>query len=946
MLYFCTITTSKGWLFVKFSLSIKSAWYGLILLVVFFPFVILLSWGGLVFHDILLERSLQQEQVVQDMIHRNVQQEVLRLTTMLENKSDPMAYTLSHEQDEVLLNELIKKVLSREPSIHALLLINPDGDLIAGREHYNVGKPDMADIMRHWNITSPAYETKLAIPMQGKVYIGSTDHHSEGVFFSIAVPVGSIEKPLGILLAEIDANAMWSVIRNYIKRDALTSYIVNANGRVLIISEDSRFHVTDDVSMLPLVNAAINNRIWSTKQSYKGIQGKSVFGSSLLIENLGWTIVTEIEQETILLPIRELLLKLVAAGAVVVVIFLILGMHLVKRVVIAIQRISNDFSRIAKQDFSPSKISSPLKELDNMVDGFNRMVKEIARRQQSLNQAAIVFDSTSEGIIITDARGRIESVNSAFSDITGYREDELIGKNPSLLQSGQHDESFYQEMWQSIEKTGQWRGEIQNRRKNGEIYTELLSINSFKDDHNVVIQYVGVITDISSIKQTEHKLEYLAHHDPLTDLPNRLLCNARLEHELQVAQRHGELVAVMFLDLDLFKNINDSLGHALGDKLLKKVAVRIKQAIRNEDTVSRLGGDEFVLIIGSLKSKLDATQFSKNILELFTEPFVIDEHEVFAGASIGISVFPIDGRDAETLLKNSDAAMYRAKSEGRNNYQFYTPDLTSNACERLSMETYLRHALENNELILHYQPQYSLKSGQILAVEALLRWQHPEHGLIYPDKFISVAEETGLIVPIGEWVLETACSQLAKWKNSDCMPLRMAVNLSARQFWNPGLAKAVQEILKNTGVQPSELDLELTESIIMHDTRITDDALNTFHDMGVELSIDDFGTGYSSLSYLKRFPIDRLKIDRSFVRDITTDKNDADMIKSIIALGHCMGLKVLAEGVETEEQLNYLKEHGCDEVQGYYYSRPVTAEGIEAFCKKIIGGSNTNIAVK
>ncbi|MCK5002072.1 MAG: EAL domain-containing protein [Gammaproteobacteria bacterium] len=914
---------------MRFSLSIKEAWYGLILLVVLIPFVVLLGWGGLVFHDILLERSLQQEQVVQEMVHRSVQQEVLRLTTMLENKSDPMAYTLSHEQDEALLNELLKKVLSRESSIHALLLLKPDGGLIAGREFYNTDKTDIIDIKKHWDFTSPAHKAKLAIPMQGKVYIGSTEHHLEGVFFSIAVPVGSIEKPLGVLLAEMDANIMWSTIKHNADRDAFISYIVDANGRVLVSPKDSHLRVTDDASMLPLVNSVINNQLWQTKQSYTGIRGKKVFGSSLLIENLGWTVVTEIEQETILQPIRELLFKLAAAGTVVVILFLILGMHLVKRVVIAIQRISNDFSRIENQDFTPSRISSSLEELDGMVNGFNRMVKEIARRQQSLNQAAIVFDNTSEGIIITDAKGYIESVNSAFSDITGYRESELIGRNPSLLQSGLHDECFYQEMWQSIEKNGQWQGEIQNRRKNGEIYTELLSINSFRDDDDAVIQYVGVITDISSIKQTEHKLEYLAHHDPLTDLPNRLLCNARLEHELQVAQRHDELVAVMFIDLDMFKNINDSLGHALGDKLLKKVAARISKTIRNEDTVSRLGGDEFVLIIGSLKSKLDAAQFSENILELFKESFVIDEHEVFIGASIGISVFPQDGRDTETLLKNSDAAMYRAKKEGRNNCQFYTPDLTSNACERLSMETYLRHALENNELVLHYQPQYSFESGQIIAVEALLRWQHPEHGLIYPDKFISVAEETGLIVPIGEWVLETACKQLIKWKNSDCMPLRMAVNLSARQFWNPGLATVVQEVLKNTGVQPCDLDLELTESIIMHDTKITEDALNTFHEMGVELSIDDFGTGYSSLSYLKRFPIDRLKIDRSFVRDITTDKNDADMINSIIALGHCMGLKVLAEGVETEEQLNYLKEHGCDEVQGYYYSRPVAAEEIE-----------------
>ncbi|MDH5765909.1 MAG: EAL domain-containing protein, partial [Gammaproteobacteria bacterium] len=622
-------------------------------------------------------------------------------------------------------------------------------------------------------------------------------------------------------------------------------------------------------------------------------------------------------------------INMITTASLLIIFFLGLGMLLVNRVVRAIKLISNDFERIGNQDFKPSTITSPFSELSNMVKGFNRMIQEIARKQQCLNQAQIVFDNTSEGVIITDANARIVSVNNAFTNITGYSENEVIGQNPSMLQSRSHDKEFYKNMWQSINTTGCWRGEVLNRRKNGERYTELLSINSFKDEQGNVIQYVGVITDISSIKDTEHKLKHLAHHDPLTGLPNRLLCNARLEHELQLARRQNHMVVVMFIDLDMFKTINDSLGHILGDELLRKVTERISQYIRDEDTIARLGGDEFVLILGSINNRVDATNFAKNLLSLFSSSFNISGHEVFISASVGIALYPDHGNNVDSLLRNADAAMYRAKAEGRNNFQYYTVDLTNKAFERMSQETYLRHALNNNELILHYQPQYSLKTGKMIAVEALIRWLHPELGLVYPDKFISVAEETGLIVPIGEWIIETACRQLNLWGKSAHPSLRMAINLSARQFWKPGLTHVIKNALDNNHLDADRLDLEMTESVIMRDTDITIDTLNCLHSMGVELSIDDFGTGYSSLSYLKRFPINRLKIDRSFVSDITTDKNDADMIHSIIALGHCMKLKVLAEGVETKEQLTFLKQYGCDEVQGYYYSRPLPADELE-----------------
>ena len=913
-------------------MSIKNVWYGLILLVVVIPFIILLIWGGMVFHNTLLEKSLYSEKIHQDLMQRSVIQEVTRLATMLENKSDPIAYTLTHKRDEVLLFELLKKVISREPSIHVLLLISPDGKIITGRETYDTGKPSIEALKKHWNGVYGSTE-QLSMPLQGKIFVGATKFHSEGVFFRISVPVGNVEQPTAVLLAEIDARIMWRDIKRYISVEETATYVVDDMGRLLIEPEHSQMMVSDDLSDMPLVMAIKEGRQWSLKRNYVNYEGKSVFGSTVNVETLGWHIISEIEQSNILEPIRDLIFKLVSAAVLIVIFFLVLGVSLVQRVVGAIQLISDDFERVERQDFTPSETSSSLKELDSMVNSFNRMVKEISRRQQDLNQAAIVFENTSEGIFITDPEPRIVSINNAFSEITGYKKNEVIGKNPSILQSGRQDAEFYKKMWLSIERDGHWHGEIQNRRKDGDIYTELLSINSFKGKDDNVLQYIGVFTDISNIKETEEKLEYLAHHDPLTDLPNRLLCTMRMEHELQLAKRHERLVAVMFLDLDMFKNINDSLGHVLGDNLLREVTKRLKEHLRDEDTIARQGGDEFVLIMGNLPHRDDVERLAANIVNLFLRPFVIEDHEIFIGASIGVSVFPTDAGDSESLLRNADAAMYKAKEKGRNNYQFYTDDLTRDAYERLSMETYLRRALEKNELVIHYQPQYSLASGKMIAVEALLRWQHPELGLIYPDRFIYIAEETGLIVPMGEWIIEEACTQLRKWQLAGCHPLRMAVNLSARQFWKPGLAKVVNKILEKTGVEACQLDLELTESIIMRDTKITEDTLNEFHNMGVELSIDDFGTGYSSLSYLKRFPITRLKIDRSFVNDIAIEKNGDDMINSIIAMGHCMGLLVLAEGVETEAQLNYLKEHGCDEVQGYYYSKPVPADDLVKLCK-------------
>ena len=556
-----------------------------------------------------------------------------------------------------------------------------------------------------------------------------------------------------------------------------------------------------------------------------------------------------------------------------------------------------------------------------------RSLVEAQRRTESLlRQAATFFESASEGVLITDVDTRITAVNRAFTEMTGYSEHDVLGRNPRMLKSGRHDRDFYKTMWSALLQEGEWRGEIWGRRRNGEVFPKWQTIRAVRDDSGRLTHYMSVFSDVSHIKESEAKLHRLAHHDALTDLPNRLLLNARLEHSVQHAQRTGSKVAVLFLDLDHFKKINDSLGHPAGDRLLQLVAERLLVCVRSEDTVARLGGDELTVVLGSLEDAWYAATIAQEILTSLSEPFELEGQDVFVSASIGISMFPDDGQDVTALLKNADAAMYMAKSEGRNRYHFYSRELTSGACEALALETELHHALERGEFFLQFQPQISLASGAIVGVEALLRWRHPEIGLISPVRFIPIAEESGFIVDIGRWVLRNACEQARAWQVDGLKFFRIAVNLSGRQLEQASIVHDVRDVLNDSGLDPSRLELELTESSVMKHEKRMARTLHELRQLGTTIAIDDFGTGYSSLSYLKRYPFDRLKIDRSFVRDIPKNPSDVAFAKAIVALGHSLDLSVIAEGVETREQRDLLTSIGCDEMQGFLYSAPRTAD--------------------
>lgn len=548
------------------------------------------------------------------------------------------------------------------------------------------------------------------------------------------------------------------------------------------------------------------------------------------------------------------------------------------------------------------------------------------KAEERLQLVGEVFESTREGILITDAEARILEVNKAFTDITGYTAEEAIGQKPSLLKSNWHDEQFYQEMWRSLNETGTWEGEIRNRRKNKELFVEHLTIFSIKNRKGEVTHYVGIFVDVTEEKSREERIHHLAHYDPLTDLPNRSLFEDRLRHSLERAHRHQKQVALLFIDVDNFKNINDSFGHQVGDQFLQSVAERLTGCLRREDTVARLGGDEFAVILEDTRNAQDAVIVAQKIFKALSEPFGLQGQEVFATASMGIALYPQDADNPVDLAKSADTAMYRAKEQGKNIYQFYTAEMITQALKRLAMEASLRRALEREEFLLHYQPQVDLKTGQIIGTEALIRWQHPELGMISPAEFIPLAEETGLIVPLGQWVLRTACAQNQKWQAAGFPPLRMAVNISGRQLKEETFPEMVMQVLQETGLHPSYLELEITESILMESVDSAVERLSQLKSLGVNISIDDFGTGYSSMSYLKRFPIDKLKIDSSFVRDVPHDPDDVAINAAIIAMAHHLRLAVIAEGTATAEQLTFLREKNCDQIQGFFFSRPIPAE--------------------
>ncbi len=563
------------------------------------------------------------------------------------------------------------------------------------------------------------------------------------------------------------------------------------------------------------------------------------------------------------------------------------------------------------------------------MTGISRDITRQRSNEDHLRQAAAVFEATQEGLLVTDSRGIIVHTNPSFSRITGYAAEDVLGGQPSLLKSGRQDAAFYRRMWEALLRDGVWSGEIWNRRKSGEVYPQWQHIRAVRNDQGQLTHYVAVFSDLSSLKRSQHELDFLAHHDPLTGLPNRLLLRERIEQALARAEREQGGGALLVIDLDHFKHINDSLGHSTGDLLIKAVAERLQACLDERCSLARLGGDEFAVILESPQQQ-HASSLAQRLLEAMNAPFEVDGQTIYMSVSLGVSLFPDDARNVDHLMQHADAALFQAKASGRSLYAFYTPELTARARSHVQVEAALRHALDHDELRIYFQPVHDLASGRMVGVESLVRWQHPQRGLVPPSEFIPVAEESGLITALDAWMLDQACRQMRAWLDAGITLDFIAVNLSSRLFGRGGLEERVALALEQSGLEPHHLELEITESAVMQNFDQGLELLCQLRLLGVHLAIDDFGTGYSSLMRLKRMPVHKLKIDQGFVAGLPDDTEDAAIACAVIALGQSMGLQVVAEGIERPDQAAFLLTHACDFGQGYWYDKPQPAQALLA----------------
>ena len=739
----------------------------------------------------------------------------------------------------------------------------------------------------------------------------------------------AIALPLGdrLLVGEIELHKLSDVLKQIADRGRILAFIVDKQGHVVAHPDASKSLQQVSVRQNPLVQAGIDGTVGSANFDMDGV---SYYGSAAIVDDLGWIVVVGQDVRSAQATENTLQLVLGIGGLATLVIAMVAALLLARYLLRRMNEFGRHLHAVASGDYAAPIPQSRITELNDLADSMRTMANAVLERERKLSLAATVFESGAEGICITDVNQMIISANQALCTMTGYPAEELVGQTPAIFKSGRHDRTFYQHMWHEIDGRKHWSGEVWNRRKNGEIFPVWLGISTVRDENDVPTHYIGTAFDISDRKSAEEQISFLAQHDALTKLPNQTLLLDRIGQALSALQRKECRAGVLLLDLDRFKLVNDTLGHDVGDRLLEQVAERLRQILRQTETIARLGGDEFVVFVPEVDSIESLSLVAQKIVEALSVPYLLGDSELQVTPSIGISVAPDDGEDPRTLMRNADAAMYHAKDLGRNNFQFFAQTMNVVVRERLSIENDLRRALEHGEFVLFYQPQVNCRTGQVTGMEALIRWQHPRRGMVPPNDFIQVAEETGIIVQIGAWVLREACLQARIWHDQG-LDIRIGVNLSARQFGQADLMSQVNAAIAVSGIDPHLLELEITESMLMEDPMAAAEVLRQISAMGIRLAVDDFGTGYSSLAYLKRFPLQRLKIDRSFVRDISTDPNDAAIVSAIVAMAESLHMEVIAEGVEEVSQLHYLDRVGCCSIQGYLFSKPKPADQIVQF---------------
>ncbi|MBC7951016.1 MAG: EAL domain-containing protein [Rhodospirillaceae bacterium] len=839
------------------------------------------------------------------------------IATPLKAKARQMAGVMT-TQDRDAQIPVLAELMTNRPAIAVVLLLGPEGQVVAGTRREIVGQ----NLSGHPAVRMARIGGFGRGPVEVQPYTGVAG-------FVLAAPVRdpASDRLLGMVMTVVN----WAPFEGKLASVPVFGSGHDSGHRLLVTQKETGAVLYEEPSAgLPGPAISRLTGLEHNQQHIEVAAGERVFLAStnhthetLGLPDPGWVVYALVDREIVHVGVngmRELAL-LVALGAAGLT--LLLGYVLAVHMVGPIQAVTGAFTRMASGDLTASlgigQRDDEIGEMAKVLDIFRDNVIDMAKLSRAVEQSPA-------SVIITDTTGAIEYVNARFCETTGYSAAEVIGQNPRLLKSGHTTDDQYRDMWQVLSTGREWRGEFSNKRKDGSLYWEYAWISAIRGADGAVASYLAVKEDITARKEYEEQLLRQANYDPLTNLPNRLLATDRLRQAIQRAQRHGGHAAAILVDIDRLRTLNDTLGHDAGDELLRQAAARLSNAMRAEDTVARLGGDEFLLVLTDIADPLDLHHITAKVGEIFAMPFLVADRDVVLGASMGVAIFPEDGDDPHVLVKNADAAMYLAKESGNNGLRFFTPELHQRASHRLAMESGLRTALAAGEFHMRYHPLVEAQSGLCTGAEALIRWDSPELGSVPPDLFIPIAEDTGLIVEIGEWVIRTVCADMARWTAMDLPTLRVAVNVSALQLADGRLAKVITESLNANNLNADRLEVELTERVLLDRDSDTLERLNELKALGIRLSIDDFGTGYSAMSYLTAFEFDVLKIDRSFVMDILTRRQDADLAQAMIAMAHALNLEVVAEGVELEGQVEFMRENGCEFLQGYYFCQPLRAD--------------------
>ncbi|MFQ5736468.1 MAG: EAL domain-containing protein [Thermodesulfobacteriota bacterium] len=938
--------------------SLRTAWYGVIFIVTLLPIIILVPVIGWKAYNMMLDSALDLQVKEIRKVRDGIEHEVENLFVLLYSKNDILARNLSRDLgraagskaqvDYDSLYRSIDSLFSVTESLHSITLFARDGRALAHVDNPAYGEGEASGGAKDHDFSGQLSRPEFVVPMHGRNYFGTPHRQEKGVFFLISVPVGPKSDPLGVISANVEVGGVWREVQKKLEDRGALIYLIDGRGVLLNSSRKTAQSEGTLLTNLNIVRRLITQKDWNNSEEYVGLYGEKVFGTGVFLERVAWGIVSEIPVKQITGPIMKVLIPLLVFGVILFAVCAVFGVWLIGRMLKPVGELSSAFAGVSVGDYSRKVAPSSITEIDALASGFNSMVSAITQREEALRNSEealkksetkyrLIHEISFDGIIVADTESRIIECNRSAERIFGYEEGELEGKNLTELIPMEFRQRHLDGVRRFCE-TGksQVQGhmiELQGLRKNGDTFPIELVISSF--DLNGKMVFTGTIRDITVRKDSERSIKHMAYHDHLTGLPNRILFKDRLEQVLLREAWQKKTAAVLFLDLDRFKIINDTLGHAFGDKLLKVVAGRLQECLRDGDTVARLGGDEFTILLQDVAHIDDIPLVVEKILNTIKQPIVIDGQEVIISTSIGVSIFPDDGQDTGTLLKNADTAMYRAKSEGTNNFQLYEQVMSTKAEGVLKMEHRLGKAIENGDLTVHYQPEVDIRTGRLVGMEALVRLaDRPDGTLTPPGDFITIAEETGMIIPLSEGVLRAACEQNKAWQAAGHPAITVAVNISPRVFKQKNFIQTVADTLRETGLRPEHLELEITEETMMGNIEETVRKMNAFRELGVRFVIDDFGTGYSSLSYIKMLPIAMLKIDRSFVRDLLTNSDDKAIVTAIIRMAHSMDVEVVAEGVETQEQAAYLKSIGCDKLQGYLLSRPVAHGRFEELFKE------------